>query len=279
MILIGIVIYRQFSTVDKIALELDTGVSVDNKTYEGIYNLVGFALSIMLLPLIPRWAPVETTETTALQKAHELGTVDIECVDYADNSYNEPITVQCRQHTIEISVTSPDTLCVKFEQRLPNFVLIWFNDTATSTLHDYEMSADDINCMMLTQEVNYIDELTVDTTYTFCIFENTSTTVSPFDCVAHYLPPNDYDEGSDSSLVWISKDERTPVILTGAGAFVVLVWLGIMLGVWLIRRYPNWLKGAKNLVIVDSEVKKPNGSLHRRSDEFSVEDNNSIVYR
>lgn len=277
MILIGIVIYRQFSSVDKIELELDTGVAADNQTYEGTSTHQN-ALSNMSTQLIPRWEPVDR-ETTALQLSHELGNVDIECVDYADNSYTESITVQCRQHTIEISVFSPDTLCVKFEQRLPNFVLMWFNDTATSTVHDYEMSADDINCLMLTQEVNYINELTVDTTYTFCIFENTSTTVSPFDCVAYYLPPTDYDEGSDSSPVWISKDERTPVILTGAGAFVVLVWLGIVLGVWLIRRYPNWLKGAKNLVIVDSEVKKPNGSLHRRSDEFSVEDNNSVVYR
>lgn len=219
-------------------------------------------------------------ETSSLQLRHGLSNVDIECSDYADKTYIERLTVQCRQHTIDISIHNEDTLIVKFEQRLPNFVLMWFNDTTTSTVQDYEMSAEDISCMMLTQQINYINELTVDTTYTFCIFENTTTTVSPFDCVAYYLPSREFSINSDDSPVWISKDGQTAVILIGSGAFVIFMWLGIMLGVWLIRRYPNWLKGAKNLIVVDSGGHlKSNGSMHRRCDESSIEDNNSVVYR
>lgn len=173
-----------------------------------------------------------------------------------------------------------DTLCVKFEQRLPNYVLMWFNDTLTSTVHDYEMSAEDVSCMMLTQQINYIPDLTDDTTYTFCIFENTTTTVSPFDCVAYYLSPNDYNSDSENSPLWFSNDDKTSVTLFGIGAFIIFLWLGIMLGVWLIRRYPNLLKGAKNLIIVNSEGNlKANDSIYRRSVQLSVEDNNSIVYR
>lgn len=161
---------------------------------------------------------------------------------------------------------------------MPNSALIWFGDTATDTVLDQELSADDIGCIMLSQEENAIGELTPDTTYTFCVFENTSTTVSPFDCVAYYLPPK-YVAVADSP-VWISKDDQNAVILLGSGAFVFFLWLGVMLGVWLIRRYPKWLKGAKNVIIVDSEGNsKANGSVHRPSDEFSVEDNSSIVYR
>lgn len=154
---------------------------------------------------------------------------------------------------------------------------MWFNDTVTNTIQDYEMSADDISCIVLLQQVVYITELTIDTTYTFCLFENTSTAVSPFDCVAYYLRPiND----SDSSSVWISKDDQIPVILTGVEAFAIFVWLGIILGMLLIRWYPNGLKGATNVKIVDSGVNlKVNGSLHSISNEFSIEDSNSVAYR
>lgn len=187
--------------------------------------------------------------------------------------------VQCRQHTIEITHSfRAGMLFVKVEQSLPNSALIWFGDTAASATLDHELSADDIGCIMLSQTYNEISGLTLDTTYTFCIFENASATVSPFDCVAYYLPPKYVSE--EDRPVWISKDDQTAVILIGSGAFVVFLWLGIMLGVWLIRRYPNWLKGAKNLIIVNSEGNsKGNGSGHRPSDQFSVEDNNSIVYR
>lgn len=196
---------------------------------------------------------------------------DITCVDYKDKEWRETITVQYNRYISEISAPKPDTLCVTFENVPSKSVLMWFNDTVTSTVLDYEITVDDISCVPLVENNTCISGLTANVTYTFCVIENGLSTVSPFDCAAFFLPP---PEADDLNGMWISADNQTPFILIASGVFIIFMWIGIILGVYVIRRYPNWLKGAKNLVIVDSD-----SNTHRKSDDPSIEDNTAIPYR
>lgn len=203
-------------------------------------------------------------------------TVDIECVDYANKDITEIVTVKCRTMNMDITEVGENTLKIVFEQALPNYILMWFNDSMVMSLQDHEISAHDLSCVALVNQTNYIRDLSVDTTYTFCVFENVTSTISPFDCVAYYLPR---PENEDDNPIWIAKSQKTMAIFIAIGLFVVFMWCGLLVGIWLIRRNPNWLKGSKNVVVVDSTNAFQDSGNDIRSNNFSIEDNNVVDYR
>lgn len=210
-------------------------------------------------------------------KNYEFSTVDIECIDYMDYEVVDIVTVNCQLHNMVIHAVDEKTLKIKFKDPLPNFILLWFNDSMLMTAQDYEMSTNDLNCINLANQINYINNLTAGLTYTFCILDSSTSTVSPFNCVAYYLAGNIDDE---ENPIWISNEQKTFTIFIVFGLILIFVWFGLMLGIWLIRRNPNWLKGAKNVVVVKSERKcNTNNNINRASNDPSVEDNNVIDYR
>lgn len=187
--------------------------------------------------------------------------VDVQCVDYADKQYTETKQIKCRSYNVQITRVSETVLNVFIEKagNHDNLVLIWFNDSIVNTVIDYELTTQDINCVIADTENISVTNLAQDTTYTFCVFQSNELTVSPFDCIGYYLWPMDDDSlQNPEDTVWISNDDKTSAILAACGIFVVCLWFGLLLGVCLIRRYPNWLRGTKNVVIVEGRNgKKP----------------------
>lgn len=177
-------------------------------------------------------------------------TIDVQCVDYEDSTLVETIQVQCRDHDMEITAVNQTAVKIEFETDLPNFVLLWFNDSILRSSEEHVMTAEDINCMTPLSQTMFIEDLTGDLTYTFCIMENTSVTMSPFNCAAFYLPPK--DDGENNSM-WISNEHKTVVIIFAVGIFIVFVSIGVITGVWLIRRNPMWLRDSRNLIMTGSK--------------------------
>lgn len=185
--------------------------------------------------------------------------VDVQCVDYADKLYTETKQIKCRAYNVQITRISETVLNVFIEnpENRVNLVLIWFNDSIVNTVIDYELTTHDISCVIADTENVKVTNLIEDTTYTFCIFESNELTVSPFDCIGYYLwPMGDDNLQNPEDTVWISNDDKTSAILAACGIFIACLWFGLILGVYLIRRYPNWLRGAKNVVVVEGRKNK-----------------------
>lgn len=184
---------------------------------------------------------------------------DVQCVDYADKLYTETKTIKCRQYNVKITRLSETTLNVFIEQtpQQNNLVLVWFNDSIVNNVIDYELTTHDIRCVIADTANVVVTGLFQDTTYTFCIFQSRELTVSPFDCIGYYMwPMEDGNLQHEDDFIWISVDEKALSILAAGGILVGCLWLGLLLGVFLIRRYPSWLRGSKNVVIVEGRKSK-----------------------
>lgn len=198
----------------------------------------------------------------------DSNTVEIECVDYDNPRNTETIRVQCRDYLMQITEVDSTTLRVELEESLPNYVLIWFNDSMVTVL-DHETTEDDISCMSDVNTTNVIKNLEAGLTYTFCILEKTSITISPFNCAAFYLAHK------ETSPFWISADKKSLAIGIAVALFVFFTWLGLVFGILLVRRNPTWLKGTKRVVVVNNRDNCPEitstGSM-----DLSLEDNNAV---
>lgn len=172
---------------------------------------------------------------------------------------------------MQISEVDSTTLRVELEESLPNYVLIWFNDSMVTVL-EHETTEDDISCMSDLNTTNIITDLEAGLTYTFCILEKTSITISPFNCAAYYLARK------ETSPIWISTDKKSLTIGIAVALFVVFTWLGLVFGIFLVRRNPTWLKGTKRVVIVDNRNNFPQMN-NRTSTDLSVEDNSAVDNR
>lgn len=209
--------------------------------------------------------PVEPRQET---RQEDSNTVEIECVDYYDPENTETIRVQCRDYLMQITEVDSTTLRVELEESLPNYVLIWFNDSMVTVL-EHETTEDDISCMSDLNTTNIITDLEAGLTYTFCILEKTSITISPFNCAAYYLARK------ETSPIWISTDKKSLTIGIAVALFVFFTWLGLVFGILLVRRNPTWLKGTKRVVVVNNRNNCPE-LASTASMDLSLEDNNAV---
>lgn len=209
--------------------------------------------------------PGETRQET---RQEDSNTVEIECVDYYDPDNTETIRVQCRDYLMQITEVDSTTLRVELEESLPNYVLIWFNDSMVTVL-EHETTEDDISCMSDLNTTNIITDLEAGLTYTFCILEKTSITISPFNCAAYYLARK------ETSPIWISTDKKSLTIGIAVALFVFFTWLGLVFGILLVRRNPTWLKGTKRVVVVNNRNNCPE-LASTASMDLSLEDNNAV---
>lgn len=177
-------------------------------------------------------------------------TMDVECVDYEDSSIVETIQVECRDTPMTLFAIYTAGLRIDFESDLPNFVLLWFNDSIFRSPEEHVMTASDITCITPLEKTIYIDNLYADLTYTFCLMENTSITMSPFNCIAYYFPPT-----RDMSIsMWFSIKRIAVDGLIALGIFILFICIGVMIGIWFVRRRNLIrLRKERNLIMSDSK--------------------------
>lgn len=242
---------------------------IDHRNREQRMQHIGYGHRLNALDNVDDLDDVYNTRQNGRQE--DTNTVEIECVDYHDPENTETIRVQCRDYLMQISEVDSTTLRVELEESLPNYVLIWFNDSMVTVL-EHETTEDDISCMSDLNTTNIITDLEAGLTYTFCILEKTSITISPFNCAAYYLARK------ETSPIWISTDKKSLTIGIAVALFVVFTWLGLVFGIFLVRRNPTWLKGTKRVVIVDNRNNFPQMN-NRTSTDLSVEDNSAVDNR
>lgn len=165
----------------------------------------------------------------------------------------EIVKIRVRTQTLQIQENLDGSVTLRVQYKsFNNTLLVWFDNFE----HHLQttMSADDINCRLshitnnsfITRSIQ-LDNLKANTPYTFCLMENTAAeyVVSPFNCVA-------YTKQVVGEQVWMVNNVRAFTIGMVVLCVALIVLFGGILGFILLRRYPSWLRGGRNVVFVRS---------------------------
>lgn len=206
-------------------------------------------------------------------KADADDVVELQCEDLSDSSKTEVVLLKKQTHNITIepkgemlgiSVTGP-----------PNAYLIWYNDSFAFNMDNDQSISDYMHC---NDRPKFELAVAENSTYTFCVLTSTdSDAISPFNCVAYYVNPKS-SITIDPGLVWITKGQKGTVYAIVISSILVLMIFGILLGIFLIRKYPHLLKEHQSPYLLDNSNQFSKRSSCTSSSVFSVDDNNTMDY-
>lgn len=155
----------------------------------------------------------------------------LQCWNTIDES-----TIYIPEQNNRITILNGDNqdVTIKFDA-IPhiNMSLMWFSN-------QYATSAKIID---LTVNVG---NLNLSTSYIFCLIDMKLATVSPLNCLSHYL-----DVAKKlTSLPWITQDDKREIISCFCcGIFLCLI-LGFTAGYLLIAQNPMLLKGSSKVIVI-----------------------------
>ncbi|RZB84943.1 LRR 8 domain containing protein, partial [Asbolus verrucosus] len=177
-----------------------------------------------------------------------------------DSSDNSPVNINCRDTDLTenfFKMTSCDKVQVRNEtvimelleagdryalriigDVLANNKLIWFNSRDRSR-HGCECN--------LSKTIP-LNDFFNEETYTVCLMNNESNTVSPFDCAGLTIPPKWENQ------TWISNRLISIVICAICGSLLTAVLVSALIMFYCIRQHPNLIKGNKRVIIVGSKA-------------------------
>lgn len=184
--------------------------------------------------------PPETTETTISSTTDNPSTIPYaeliypECPSSSLPSDIATVPVRRQTLTLGLSQNEKGELMVTQTSHISSaFRLVWFQSDSQSVLHQNTTT---LNCLRLISLNTVIQNLVLNNVYTFCLIDENSLVLSPWNCGSYYHRIQKKDK------TWLAADNLTCVI--GGTVFVLMLSLisGTVLGVLIIRQNPNWIK-------------------------------------
>ncbi|XP_055315911.1 uncharacterized protein LOC129575831 [Sitodiplosis mosellana] len=202
------------------------------------------------------------------------GVVELQCEDLSDSTKTEVVLLKKQTHNITIEPKDELLLRIMVTGP-PNAYLIWYNDSFAFNMDNDQRIADYMHC---NDRPKFELAVIENSTYTFCVLTSSeSDAISPFNCVAYYVNPKS-SNSTDPDLVWFTNGQKGMVYAIVISSILVLMIFGILLGIFLIRKYPHLLKDHQSPYLLDNSNRFSKRSSCTSSSVFSVEDNNTIDY-
>lgn len=200
--------------------------------------------------------------------------IELQCEDLSDSEKTETVYLKKQTHNITIEPKSELMLSITVEGP-PNAYLIWYNDSFAFNMDNDQNIAEYMHC---NDRPNFELPVSQNSTYTFCVLTSSENDqISPFNCVAYYVNPKS-NSSIDPELVWITNSDKGKVFGIVITFIVLLMFCGIFLGIFLIRKYPNLLKESSPPYLIDNSNQFSKRNSCTSSSVFSVEDNNTMEY-
>lgn len=176
-----------------------------------------------------------------------------QCQLHDSSAVVEIVKIRLRTQTLQIEDNQDGTITLRVKNKsFNNTLLVWFDNGE----HHFQsaMTAEDIDCRLnhitnnslITRSIQ-LDNLKPNTPYTFCLMESSvkEYVVSPFNCVT-------YNRQVEGERVWLVNNVRAFTIGMIVLSVSLALLFGGMLGFFLMRRNPSWLRGGRNVVFVRS---------------------------
>lgn len=200
--------------------------------------------------------------------------IELQCEDLSDGGKSETVYLKKQTHNITIEPKSELVLKITVEGP-PNAYLIWYNDSFAFNMDNEQNIAEYMHC---NDRPNFELPVSQNSTYTFCVLTSSENdAISPFNCVAYYVNPKS-NSTIDPELVWITNSDKGMVFGIVITFILLLMFCGIFLGIFLIRKYPNLLKESNSPYLIDNSNRFSKRNSCTSSSVFSVEDNNNMEY-
>lgn len=114
-----------------------------------------------------------------------------------------------------------------------NMSLLWFSNKYVNSARIIDL------------QVN-VESLNLSTPYIFCLIDITLATVSPFNCLSHYLDASK----NISPLPWLTSDDKRDIFSCFFGGIILCLVFGFIAGYLLIAQYPMLLKGSSKVIVI-----------------------------
>lgn len=200
--------------------------------------------------------------------------IELQCEDLSDSTKTEVVLLKKQTHNITIEPKGESLLGITITGP-PNAFLIWYKDSFAFNMDSDQSIADYMNC---NDRQKFELAVQQNSTYTFCVLTSSEDdAISPFNCLSYYVNPKS-SNSIDPELVWITNGQKGMVYGIVITSILVLMFFGILLGIFLIRKYPHLLKEHQSPYLIDNSNRFSKRSSCTSSSVFSVDDNNTMDY-
>lgn len=200
--------------------------------------------------------------------------IELQCEDLSDSSKTELVLLKKQTHNITIEPKGESLLGITVTGPKDAY-LIWYNDSFAFNSNNEKNIADYMHC---NDRPKFELAVSQNSTYTFCVLtSNLDDAISPFNCVAYYVNPKS-SNSINPELVWITNGQKGMVYAIVITSILLLMIFGILLGIFLIRKYPHLLKERHSPYLIDNSNRFSKRNSCTSSSVFSVDDNNTMDY-
>lgn len=198
---------------------------------------------------------------------------DVSCQSCSNSKGNSVIEIHNQSNSYQ-------DIDVKVEIPTDDYELLWFDRNFTCQTIDLRDNDENL-CPDKYQKVAKISNLSIGSTYTFCVIKKMSSMLSPFDCTAYYVKSNDLLDGK-----FPYEDKSFVLVLIFVILLICAILFGIVFGACLAKRYPTFIKSTTSKVVIQqlsrNEVwrkteEKNKKKLYRSVSEGSVASSRSYV--
>lgn len=201
---------------------------------------------------VERVSLCDTRPTSRTSSTHSLAddyTVLQECNSMDGFLPVETIDIQCRSQLIVQIDSANGTVGLELQYVTADLVVVWFDNR---TLHQRSNGNDSAtaNCVMPDNRLVYLDNLMPDMVYTACLMQKHSTVVSPLDCLSFSTIAQEYEPP-----VWLTDRHRGLTVGLSVCGILVFVLFGLMMGYWILRRFPIFLRHNKRIVVMNKSFR------------------------
>lgn len=132
--------------------------------------------------------------------------------------------------TISEVENGEENLTIEYAQAGIPLAVIWFDGNQNS---GQMIGEEEINCISESEITSIpITNLKHGVLYSFCLVHNTSTTVSPFDCIPYMK------RSKATDAVWLFESSKTLTLTLVAISLVVSIFVGVAFGFWILNYNP-----------------------------------------
>lgn len=186
--------------------------------------------------------------------------VEKNCYDYSGNSDMEHLINITPRNTIfhVISTANNGDVILVIENVSTNFILLWFGGTSNSI--NYQNYANNFNCTHSISRNIIIKNLQINSTYIFCIMNKYQTTLSPFNCIPHFINGQNFSNDNNIPIWRLSQETKILSIIFYIVSSLLWICIGTLIGYFIIKNNPHWIIAPmggenKDIVIVKNTVK------------------------
>lgn len=187
----------------------------------------------------------------------QSGVIHQQCPSSSEVTDTISITIHRQTLTLNLKQNEIGELLVTETKPIdPSIILIWFRTSSQNVFLNNTWRDMNFNCMRLITPATVIRNLAVDTSYTFCLMNRSSSLLSPLNCGSYY-----HHRTSGRDGTWLSDENQVWVIGGIVIGLLISIIFGILLGFLMLRQNPNWMKANDEKDNVDASLKSRN-SVH-----------------